>query len=1069
MARSAHWLEPLVCDVRDRSRALVVCRSAASQREVLRAFAAAGAGVPSAFTGVEVVTLRGLVASREGRELLGGAALAVPVLPKTHPWQAVLDGRPGLQRLLRSHVARAHAVISAGRSLDGLRPELLSLVLEGWGRPPELAGALALRASPPPGGCFAVGFTAAGFGFAGAVGPLDTAVLAALGPRFVVVDEPSQAAPGPLPAVIVPDPSAEARTVASRALAAAPARVLILVAHRETEERIRVALTRNGVATTDDDSIPLSRHSLAAALAPLLPLFASGGTEPVEAADLLRLTTDPVLSRRPPAAGILPIREFGDVIPRASPRHVRQLILECHRVRAALGEWLSALSALERAAADRLTGADEDSRAARAGYLASARILVAQLRSLEARASGRGRLADLAGLLADISLSSPDDRLGHAIQGALRDEGFRPATVDDFDEALSSAVGSRRVDDGVQILRYESFDGRTSDLLLLADLHDKGIARSPLPDPLLRPEDLSVLGMPSGPKLIAERLAIARWAAARVKEAGGEVLGVVSETDPWGRRVSAPVGLDLSLKGNGHTDCYGLAADLPERADRAALSEGRGEHDALSVQLDAEWARRGVAFEEAERAAATTSGETLVEQLERDLPRLPTELRPYLGEPGQLPGTNSGLPKGFTLSASRLRAFTNCLYHAFLESVLRLRAPEDPTEDLDPREVGTAVHSALQEALLGVKLLVPGDKLAAHRKAVLEKLREATGKALERVAADREAPDAEPLRLARQGLEKRWWKHWELFLDRRLDAVEDANADVAATLSKQLEKDLPEIAALAQRIEPALTNQKDRKAAAKSIAQAVVTSGASGKQFGVALASMMSSNKVRTALEGLLETLEVREAVDALLAAAAPRLAMPDYHPKGDLEVVATELAFGDIETNGKRGNPMMLPLGREPIPVRGSIDAVLLRRGSSSESGLEIRDFKTGGKGGAVEAGDQAERLLLPQTALYGLVASRLERLGKLKGPVSVERLTLDYVEAKERKEDIPAGGMDRIAGVLGTLIDRARDGSFPSLPHPRGCPFLVDYGAYCDFGEVCRIRDGYAPDAPAEEEVEP
>jgi hypothetical protein len=95
---------------------------------------------------------------------------------------------------------------------------------------------------------------------------------------------------------------------------------------------------------------------------------------------------------------------------------------------------------------------------------------VAQLRALQARAGGGGRLADVASLLADIGLSSSDDRLGRAIQGALRDEGFRPATEDDFDEALSGAVGSRRVDEGVQILRYDSFDGPTADLLLLVRL-----------------------------------------------------------------------------------------------------------------------------------------------------------------------------------------------------------------------------------------------------------------------------------------------------------------------------------------------------------------------------------------------------------------------------------------------------------------------------------------------------------------------------------------------------------------------------------------------------------------------
>jgi hypothetical protein len=39
MARSPHWLEPLVSEARGLGRALIVCRTTASQREVLRAFA----------------------------------------------------------------------------------------------------------------------------------------------------------------------------------------------------------------------------------------------------------------------------------------------------------------------------------------------------------------------------------------------------------------------------------------------------------------------------------------------------------------------------------------------------------------------------------------------------------------------------------------------------------------------------------------------------------------------------------------------------------------------------------------------------------------------------------------------------------------------------------------------------------------------------------------------------------------------------------------------------------------------------------------------------------------------
>jgi hypothetical protein len=648
--------------------------------------------------------------------------------------------------------------------------------------------------------------------------------------------------------------------------------------------------------------------------------------------------------------------------------------------------------------------------------------------------------------------------------GALRDDGFRPATEDDFDEALSGAVGSRRVDDGVRLLRYESYDGRTADRLLLADLHDKGIARAPAPDPFLGPCDLAVLGVAAGSEAVADRLAIARWAAARTQGAGGSALGVVTETDPSGRRVSAPVGLDLAFGPRAGADCFGLAVELPERADRAALAEGRGERDALSLQLDAEWARAGVAFDGAGASFTLAPGETLADQLERDLPRVPDDLRPLLGEAGVYPSASGGLPEGFTLSASRLRAFTNCLYKAFLESVLRLRAAEEPSEDLDPREVGTAVHSALQAALLHEKLRVPEADLPAHRKALLEKLRTATDDTIKDVAKDRGADEPEPLRLAREGLEKRWRKHWERFVAKRVDSVEHANAKARDAVGKRLQ-DLPEVAALVAFILPAITNKGDAKDAPKKVARAVVDCDGEAEQFGSALGALMSSNKIRGQLPARLATPEAMKAAQALLAAAAPSLEYPDYHPEGDLEVVATELAFGTIEVNGKVGPALTLPLGREPVAVRGSIDAVLRRRGHQSEPGFEIRDFKSGSKGSAVLPGDQAVLLLLPQTALYALVAERLGHVGKAKEQVRVERLNLDYVQGNEKLEPVAPDRMNQVATVLGKLLDRARDGSFPSLPHPRGCPFLAEYGAYCDFGEVCRIRPGYAPEPPPEE----
>ena len=89
-----------------------------------------------------------------------------------------------------------------------------------------------------------------------------------------------------------------------------------------------------------------------------------------------------------------------------------------------------------------------------------------------------GHLRDVERFLSALKLSDPeDDRLGDAVLGALAREGFRPATENDLDDALAGGVSRGRIDRGVVILPYESYDGRDADLTLLAGVHEKGLAR----------------------------------------------------------------------------------------------------------------------------------------------------------------------------------------------------------------------------------------------------------------------------------------------------------------------------------------------------------------------------------------------------------------------------------------------------------------------------------------------------------------------------------------------------------------------------------------------------------------
>ncbi len=1067
-----HWLDPVAAEAARPGPLLVVCRTSATVREVMRRLAmGAERGEPSGFAGLQVTTLGGLVVAAEpGRLFPVDAEEEAEPLPPRHPWAKLLQDRPGLSRMLAARLQRAHEARATGAALEGLRPELRALVDAGWRRPGGIGGAERLLSSPrPEGRVIAVGFGQVPFSFVGGLSALDRRLLAWLAPDLVLGGEDPAAVKlaAPIPALRLADVAAEARAVAREAgrASAAGGRVLVLSPDTGTSERIAAALRRNGVPVADDGAVPLSRHALVSAIRPLLPVFATRGEAPADGADLVRLLTDAVLSRSAPAGGISAIPELGDAKPRASTRHVRELLANCRRARAPIAAWTVSLGAAEEEAARALAEADEDDRPSRARHLASARVLLAQITALAEHSRG-GHLRDVERFLSAVKLSDPEgDRLGRAVLGALAREGFRPPTEHDLDDALAGGVPRGRVDRGVIIFPYESYDGRDADLTLLAGVHEKGLGRVPAPDPFLHDGDLTALAQPDPAGALAERLALARWAACRARRA----LALVATTDASGRAVSPPVDLALEFHDIERGDSYGRRMDLPERRDLAAFAPGQGVPDRLAVQIDAEWVRRGASFDEDDEAIPAVAGETLADQLARDLPRVPGELRPWVGEVGAHPrGDGSGLPRDFALSASRLGKFTACLYHGFLDSVLKLRTQQEIAEELDPREVGSAIHAALERAMKKAKLLVPVAKLDDARTKLVTRLMKETEKAATELA-EAMPGDAEALRIAREGYVGRWLANWSGWVDQRMRSVEEVEAKEGGSALAELDPALVEsvVAALDQHgMKPG-----PRLDLAKGVREALVASGGDPQAFLAAGAIVTGRLKDvhKPKIAAALKKAAAREAVTALCTAGAPLLRGAGYDATGDLEVVGTEVRFGDMpDEDGNKGPPLSLRLGRAAVPVRGSIDLVLRRRGrNGSGNALRVRDYKTGSLSGKTE--HLAVNLLRPQLALYALVveAAGEELLGK--GAVGeVEHLMLDHVKVlKTLQTSVGPDDLARVKTALGQLLDRARDGSFPSLPHPAGCPMISDRGAYCDFPEVCRIRARYEA-AEADEEVE-
>lgn len=1080
---TSSWLDEVRRAAESGEPTLVVCRTGASVRAVYRALTDGSQdGPPKGWVGLQVTTLHGLVEASAPHSLLPEAASAdEPMLPPGHNWREQLADRPGLRRLLRHHVGRAHRLRAAGVRLDGMRPEILRLVEEGWGPPDDLAGIVRMMEKAAPNGHrFAVGFADAPLTFAGRVSPVERRLLGTLGCKPVESGRPPVSletageSKNGIPSIHVHDVAAEAREVAVQAMDAGAEGVLILVADDDSERRIRAALQRNTVRTAADGSIPLRHHALAGILESLVPVFASGGEAPLDVADLLRLVTDPVLSRTPPSnSGYVPVEGLDEQ--RASVRHIHDLLGECHRPRGTLAEWLGGVATIVKKREADVEEAEPEHVESQRRRLASARILLADLKVIAKRVKEGARLGELARCANDLGLADPTDRLGHAIIRALRDAGFEPAAPDTYEDALAHGVGSGRVDGGVQILSYDDYDGRPCRRLVLTGVHNKGLARAPERDPFLREADLGVLGLPTPAATVRERLVLARWAAVRAEER----VAIVTETDASGRRVAPPVGLPLVFAEDvAAGGAYGLACSLPETTSRSAFAEGTASADSMAVQIDAEWTRSGAVFAVHPERATIEIGtqSTVLDYLARDLPALPERLRPWLGRSGMHPTTKDGLPPGFALSATRLTAFTQCPYRALCQSVLRLEKRDEIEEELDAREVGSALHDAVEHALLGQQLAIPSAKLDAAQRSLVKRLELATTAAVKSAAATRLAgTEQESLGTARAGLVERWNQQWRRYAVRLLEPLEDLNAEAreprigSGGIPALLEAAVAVIAREDMKAGP-------RDALAKALKKAVLEHGGDVAGLSKTLDGYAAEQNEKNAgiLGAALARADVKKSLKKLCDAAAAAFGDVEYAPDGDLEVVMCEHDLGGGSKGGKAAKPFGIPLGDGTVIVHGRIDAVVRRQGVGKRKGTNYRiiDFKTGRW---VPTKEQVyPSLVQPQLPFYALAlaAAGPVRDGDRR-PVVVEWIGYRAPRAAAEFGGMWTGEMAaHAARVFGEVLDHARAGFFPLVPNAEGCPFKKYKGAYCDYGEICRLRAGFGADAgleSADQEVSP
>ena len=574
------------------------------------------------------------------------------------------------------------------------------------------------------------------------------------------------------------------------------------------------------------------------------------------------------------------------------------------------------------------------------------------------------------------------------------------------------------------------------------------------------------MGLPTPAEAVRERLTLARWAVSRARSC----VAVVAETDASGRRVAPPVGLPLRFDGDAATGgAYGLECALPEAIGRRAFSEGGGSTDATATQVDVEWVRSGAAFDAQPQAPLIeiSKRSTVLDYLKRDLPALRADLRPWLGESGRHPSTEDGLPPGFALSATRLTAFNSV---PTAPSARRSCGSRGPTRSRRNSTRGRSVllSTRLWKMLYSASVwphLQQGSKRRAGARSVSNARRSPrSGMPRRNGPLGRSTSPG----IARTGLVDRWNRECRYAI-RLLVPVEELNARARKTLMAD-----SEIPALAE-------------ATATLIADGQMAEGPqAGEALGTPLECGADVAKVSRALDdhaaaqnkknagilgAALAKAEVKKSVKKLCDAAAAVFGCAECAPDGDLEVVKCEHDLAIGVTGPATAKPLQFRLGSGLVAIHGRIDAVIRREGVGKRKGTTYRivDFKTGRW---APTGDQVfPSLIQPQLPFYALA---LAAAGPVRDgdrpPVVVEWIGYRAPRVPAEFSGPWSTEMaEHAAAVFGEVLDQARAGFYPLVPHADACPAKKYKGAFCDFRELCRLRTGFgaaaADETPAEE----
>lgn len=1108
------WIADRVGPIRTGKRVLVLCRTRVTQSLVRRWVARTGGAL-----GFEAATPATLAQQVRQDPLLGAGRHRSRTQDTVPPTTAIgrrIGARPGLTGYARRWVQHLRLASRAGVAL-GPPDWLAELAATGWGRDDDedalgyLLDAVGARgrklsASAAWDRVVAIGFDRP----PSSLHPWEPFLVRKLtGRPIAAAPAPGSGPPsGPIEAVRVPDVVAEARVAVTLA-AADPDGTAILVTDTATARRVRDALARSGVPCAWRDSDALGVHALASAVRRAASWFAEPPDPPVQIADLAFVLGCTALHRelhpaaeqarraliatRPPRKGGTDIDVDADA--QLSRRSIAAALEEARLLDAPLSAWTRRL--VERVGQ------------ARKGWIAAASAAIAvRLTLLSAALAARSvedALSELVGapltfdpddfddviaellgdgvaehalpgghtlgavkrFLVSLRVRVHDDPVARAVLAALRDRSEWPVTPSHVHHALARSNDLDVLSDGVDVISVDDWDGRPCRQLIVLDAHDHGLTRRTSPDPLLTEAELADLGAVSGRAAVAERLAQVQRAAARAER----VIAVVTERDAGGREVVPPIQLDLrwragwALAGADEpVPSYGWRlAGLPENAS-LVLEAAPGACDPapgavpavdavvelLADQACAEWHRDG-------RGQGAPP------------PRVARLLGDAVGAP------EATLPRGERdeHSVSRLfRPLVHCPYQAFARRIVRVDERRELAQELEPREVGRAVHAALEAAEVSWRVADREDRADA----IVGRLRAATDDAFnEQLASLGDLSAAR--RASANGRRSRWNAHWPQYVDSRLlpppsppsferlyprhPAVEAAVAAFRRTVPAG--RDLPDWRVKAWVVWAAGAGPGRLAEFAPAI---LLRRGESTELPESCLPDLPNLARDRD-LDALHQVVSgVERKLAAWRRPLAGSLAEVGFGtPPDDPEVRGTDAPVR-LELGETR-----LRLGREEIKVTGRIDRIDLLDPEGGERWAAIVDYKTGSAVLPWQFRRDQLELRDPQLLVYAMVAQVTGRDKALPDALRHVRVALvaeDRVEHVVREPEvgqkpiapetwIPIDGviLGWAASELGRRLDDARDGRWPLSPRADTCPMLSSFGNdRCPAAAACRLR---------------